>query len=237
MRFCEAHPEKLQWADSCLVCKPILFHTWDGGKTYNAGGFDGDSILWLHEQISGLSNPKIAAETGAGNSTLVFLLNGLDTTSICDDSGVIKDLLFFLEEKSPELLANWHPVHGNSLELLPNLVLPSIDIALIDGGHGFPVPHVDFAMFCKNLVMHGKVIVDDIQLPSPRLLASNLHNIDDYWFALCEHSPNRKSMSFVKNSDFKFLPDWGGNPSDRDFVMDAIEACRYVLKKENYITQ
>jgi hypothetical protein len=124
-----------------------------------------------------------------------------------------------------------HGVHGDSSVELPKFRFSGIDVALIDGGHGFPIPHLDFALINRDLKPGSLVIVDDIQLTSPRVLAKNLCNIGDYFFKQPRRSPNGKALIFEKTGDYIGLPDWGGNPLERDHVLPVDEAYRSLFEK------
>jgi hypothetical protein len=50
-------------------------HTWDNGKTWNTGGFNRNQLSSIYNLIISELSPKPSIiETGAGNSTITFLL-------------------------------------------------------------------------------------------------------------------------------------------------------------------
>jgi hypothetical protein len=212
---CSLHSENFAYKDNCILCKPLPLHTWDGGKTFNEGGFGAEDIQWFAEKLKKI-DAKSFLETGAGNTTLVASLLGIDVYSVCWDADVIRRI----EEVTSELkkirnnnLKMWI-IEAESSSYLPGAKLPPMDAVLIDGGHGFPTPIIDFAYMYKNLKRDGLIFVDDIQLATPRMLAKILWRMGANWFELLDKSPGGKTVVFRKVSEGDLLPDWGGNEWD-----------------------
>jgi hypothetical protein len=57
------------------------------------------------------------------------------------------------------------------------------DLVLIDGSHAFPLPMVDWLYGAATLRAGGILVVDDIDLPGPRVLRTFLDQ-DPRWEAL-----------------------------------------------------
>ncbi len=85
----------------------------------------------------------------------------------------------------------------------------TVDLALIDGGHGWPTVFVDFCYTNMMLRKDGIMIVDDIlAFPCMQL------------FLLLKHQPgwklekivSSKTAFFRKTADGRLLPDFGGQP-------------------------
>jgi predicted O-methyltransferase YrrM len=102
-------------------------------------------------------------ETGSGLSTLVFAFKGAVHTCITPDGDEIERLRRYCAERgvSTERLAF---VAEKSQEALPRLDVRDLDLVLVDGGHGFPVPFLDWFFAARKLKVGGIVIVDDTQL-------------------------------------------------------------------------
>ena len=102
----------------------------------------------------------------------------------------------------------WKPNIGLSGDLLP-IDNQHYSVALIDGGHGFPVPFVDFYFINRNLSAGSIVFIDDAQLYAPRELILNLvENIN--LFKLISISPSSKTYAFRKLTNQPHFPDFGG---------------------------
>jgi hypothetical protein len=70
---------------------------------------------------------------------------------------------------------------GWSDEVLPRLSGPDLDFVLVDGGHGFPVPIVDWFYAASRLREGGVVVLDDLQLPQVRLGLHEFLSADPRW--------------------------------------------------------
>jgi Methyltransferase domain len=108
-------------------------------------------------------------ETGAGVSTALFALKGCAHTCVVPwtserdrlqawgaDSGVSFERVRF--ECAP------------SEEVLPRLDQRPLDFVLIDGGHGFPTPFIDFFYAGRRLRRGGLLAIDDTQIWTGRVL-------------------------------------------------------------------
>lgn len=112
----------------------------------------------------------VTIETGSGASTILLAAIARDHTSIspsaeehaavlrhCATLGISTDHLRFVAR--PSELA------------LPELPLDArYDLAFIDGRHAFPTPVVDFAYLEPRLVTDGILVLDDIHIPSVRVV-------------------------------------------------------------------
>jgi predicted O-methyltransferase YrrM len=108
-------------------------------------------------------------ETGAGVSTALFALKGADHTCVVpwtserdrlqawgEETGVSFDRVSFECEPSEQVL--------------PRLDGDPLDFVLIDGGHGFPTPFIDFFYAGRRLRRGGLLVVDDTQIWTGRVL-------------------------------------------------------------------
>lgn len=129
---------------------------------------------------------SVTLETGCGASTVVFAWSGSSHRA------------YFLAEEEGAALIGWlddvgidraglELVSGSSTLNVPALVSgdPSIDVDMlvIDGCHAFPFPMVDWYYGAKKLRQGGIALVDDVQLPAPRMLADFL-DADPRWMRL-----------------------------------------------------
>jgi Methyltransferase domain len=107
---------------------------------------------------------------------------------------------------------------GRSDEVLPGLDPSPLDFVLIDGGHGFPVPFIDWWYAGQRLRAGGLVVVDDTHLWTGRILARFLQE-EPNW-ELVETLPMR-SVVFRRTSDGPAgLQEWNRQPfvSRRSYV-------------------
>ena len=184
-------------------------HTWDRGKTWNTGGFDRHQLEPIHQLIG--NQPGLSfIETGAGNSTIFFLLH--EPSRVCS---IAPDAALF--DRIDAYCAS-HGISEDTLErhiegsqwALPALAAsaPLFDFGLIDGDHNWPMVFVDF--FYVNYLVRagGLIMVDDVQLHSVAELSRLLKEQPGYEVAL-ELS---KSVIFRKLTDARELPGFGHQP-------------------------
>ena len=147
---------------------------------------DGSLVTWAIDSrmvpvIRELVRPgHPTLETGAGLSTILFLLLGAVHRSITPDAREVARIIDYCNRQGIPT-TNDHPIVGRSARVLP--ALPPellLDFALIDGDHGFPAPSIDWYYVTEHLATNGVVAVDDVQLWPPRVVADFLDE-EDVW--------------------------------------------------------
>ncbi len=187
-------------------------HTWDGGKTWNSGGFNADQLRVFNNLVARVGGHRAAVlETGAGNSTLCFLYaKPASLISIAPDADLFRRILTSCQT---------HGVDSSPLEyhvdrsewLLPKLAeacrngKPKIDLALIDGGHGWPTVFVDFCYVNIMVRKGGIIVIDDLQLHSIKELGRFLRKQES---SFTQVEDIGKALAFRKDTDDQFLPEW-----------------------------
>jgi Methyltransferase domain len=103
-------------------------------------------------------------ETGAGKSTLAFMAAGCLHDTVTPSDSEISAIK--AEGTQLGLDVNVVTFHNDfSQNVLPHLKgHEDIDVAFIDGGHGFPIPCVDWLFIAPRLKVGGKLLIDDIDL-------------------------------------------------------------------------
>lgn len=191
-----------------LLDNPPFFHYWEG--EFRLGGMGKLQLELITKCCSSLpsSVPKVAIETGAGLSTIWLLSLGFEVHSFVASEEVVQRMRKFLESY-PELMDNWHVDVGFSELTLPPFALggaaPSVGLCLIDGGHGIQTVFVDFVYSNYCLSKGGIMLIDDIEIGSPKLLDAVLQ--EDSNFAT--YKKTKKLSAYQKVSDNRLLPDWG----------------------------
>jgi hypothetical protein len=208
--------------DAYLANLPLL-HTWDNGETWNTGGFSPTQLrkfsAVIREHFG--DHPLRVIETGAGNSTITFLFFALDQLVTVAPSDTLRDrILAFCNESGVDTTRLDFRVARSELEL-PKMVLgserpgwgappdrPRFDVALIDGGHGWPTVFVDFCYL--NLMMRegSLLLLDDLQLYSVAELSRLL--IQQPGFEL-RHDFDKLQV-WEKTDDEPFLPEHSREP-------------------------
>jgi len=147
-------------------------------------------------------------ETGAGMSTILFALKGATHTCITP----------FPEEV--DRIRNYCTQHRISLQkvdfrvdlsatVLPDLGSVELDVALIDGCHGFPTPFMDWYFTAAKLKTGGIVIVDDVHIWTGRVLKDFL--VSEPEWKLIQPSSDRTAI-FVKQRNYDPWKDFYHQP-------------------------
>src|SRR5262249_52931387 len=122
--------------DKYLSDLPLL-HTWDGGKTWNTGGFYREIFQAIQPSLT--EGMEIIAK-GAGNYTIFFLLHKpRRLVSIAPDAKLFKRIELFCDQNGINRSALQKEI-GYSEWTLPKMAAAGeqYDFVLIDGNHGWP---------------------------------------------------------------------------------------------------
>lgn len=200
-----------------------LLHTWDEGKTWNTGGFNADQLRTVHGLVTQrFPTGARIIETGAGNSTLSFLFGKpASLVSIAPAA----DLRSRIVDQCARLGLDAGPLDfrvARSEVELPPLALAQpkarFDVALIDGGHGWPTVFVDFCYLNMMLGAGSLLLVDDTQLHSVAELSRLLEMQDG--FSLIEQ--RGKLQIWTKDDGQPFLPEHSREP----YIIKMTDAAR-----------
>ncbi len=189
-----------------------LLHTWDGGETWVTGGFRSHHLRRIRELIVEEFPERNVSyiETGAGASTLTFLQTAPErVVSIAPDEDLRDRMLEYCAE-SGIATDSLEYVLDRSERALPPMAFDNrhFDVALIDGGHGWPTVFVDFCYINMMMRRGGLLLVDDLQPHSLAELGRLLEQQQE--FELIEDLG--KLQVFRKTVDRRFLPDHGLEP-------------------------
>jgi hypothetical protein len=117
------------------------------------------------------------------------------TKAYCRDRGIPTSQITFITEPSQNAL--------------PGLESPPLDLVLIDGGHGFPTPLVDWFYTAGKLKQGGYLIVDDIWVWSCQILRDFL--IEQPQWELVTEFEGRTAV-FRKKDDGSEWLEWTQQP-------------------------
>ena len=147
-------------------------------------------------------------ETGGGLSTLVFAVSGCEHTCVvpfeieaqrisawCREHGVSTERLRFETKRSEDAL--------------PHLDATELDLVLIDGGHGFPTPFVDWYFAGKRLREGGLLVIDDTHLWTGAVLRDFL--TEQPGWSLQENFAMRSAV-FRRDAIFDGHEEWVDQP-------------------------
>lgn len=117
-------------------------------------------------------------ETGAGASTMVFAAQGATHTAVTPSEDEVAAITAEADRRGIAM-DKVHFALGYSQDVLPTLA-GDLDLVLIDGGHGFPIPAVDFTYTAPRLKVGGHLLIDDVDLWTGRMLVQFLDD-EDAW--------------------------------------------------------
>jgi Methyltransferase domain len=106
-------------------------------------------------------------EVGVGVSTVVFAACGTNHTAVSPDPAEHELVRAYCQQIGVDDSRITFIV-GMSDDVLPKLLgrERTLDVALIDGAHSFPLPVVDWYYVTRSLKAGGKLLMDDIPIPS-----------------------------------------------------------------------
>jgi hypothetical protein len=178
-------------------------HAWTPGKL-SYSGFADEFFEYIFKHIGPAS---ATLETGAGISTVVFALSGARHLCVnpvaaeaerlkayCDARGISTAAIDFQTVPSDQFFLTWksHP----------------LDLVLIDGGHGFPTPFIDWFYTFQSLKVGGVLIIDDTHLWTGAVLKDFLLT-EPEWRLDDPRSP--KTCIFIKTAECE-PKDWWAQP-------------------------
>jgi predicted O-methyltransferase YrrM len=118
-------------------------------------------------------------ETGSGLSTVLFALLRTEHICITPVRAEVDRILAYCSSHAIDVSAVEFIVDKSS-SALPGLNRGPLDLVLIDGSHGFPVPIIDWFFAGAMLRQSGVIVVDDLNLPSVSLVREFL-DADQRW--------------------------------------------------------
>ncbi len=175
---------------------------------------EGKIVLWglptpvLEFLDRNVSQSSRTLETGAGLSTILFALKASTHTCVTPSPEEVTRIRNYCKEKNiPDKSVDFHL--GFSTNVLPKLAAIELDLALIDGGHGFPTVFMDWYYISSWLKIGGLLIIDDLQIWTGGILKEFV-NAEREW-ELIEIFENKTAV-FVKKEEYLPWKDFGGQP-------------------------
>jgi Methyltransferase domain len=164
-----------------------------------------EALKFIYDNIDDSSN---TLETGCGLSTVVFALTGAQHTVVAPVGREFEILKNYCLERNI-IVDHVDFVPNASQDFLPTMDPTPLDLVLIDGGHGFPTPYIDWFYTAGRLKENGYLIVDDVMLWSCQILhdflmAQPQWELVDYY--------NGRTSIFRKLSDGAERLEWTQQP-------------------------
>jgi predicted O-methyltransferase YrrM len=192
-----------------LLADPPALHRNRGGRTVD-WAVAGELLRELDRRLGA---DRRTLETGAGLSTLFFAIRGARHVAIAPDPDLMERVRRWCAEHGVDD-GNLRLIAESSEQALPGLACEPLDLALIDGRHGFPAPFIDWYYIDGLLKIGGLLVVDDTQLWTGAMLRDFLRG-DPAWEDQGEIGG--KTALFVKRADGSGRREW----SDQPFMVAA----------------
>lgn len=138
-------------------------------------------------------------EVGAGVSTVLFALKAATHRCIAPFVYEIESIRAFCQQHGISLEKVTFDI-GQSDQCLPKLEPAPLDLVLIDGNHGFPVPFLDWHYTAELLKVGGLCIIDDTQIWTGDVLKRFLLQ-EPEWRLEVDYAP--RSTVFRKVQDYR----------------------------------
>jgi predicted O-methyltransferase YrrM len=152
--------------------KNMLMSYYDQQATHLKGTFDRRTLSFVYDLLEDMQ-PHFTVESGCGASTLAFALTSKKHIAFCldDRNGTTEGTSSLDYVMASKLITdnNVEFVFGPTQNTLPAAKkFQPIDVALIDGPHGYPFPELEYYYFHQHLRTGSVLIIDDLKIPSVR---------------------------------------------------------------------
>ena len=176
-----------------------------GGAGDEYWGLAWPALEWLEKTVTA---GMATLETGAGSSTIAFAAAGAIHDAITPDAAEedrIRKACEVLGISSASVTFHIGPSH----EVLPNLPARPLDLALVDGAHGFPYPILDWWHIGPRLKIGGTMLLDDAYMPPVLGLVDALRRSPDWELS---GSVGYRTAIIRKRGEGQLPFDWDGTP-------------------------
>lgn len=188
---------------SRLLADPPLVHDMGDGEPASLGTERSCYELIAERAEAG----HRTLETGLGISTALFGALGTEHTCVTPSAAEVARLGAYCERHGIPLDRVTFAV-GPSGVVLPQLGAEPLDLVLIDGAHGFPIPVLDWYYAGGRLRRGGVLVLDDIDLPAVQLLAGYL-DADPRWERV---AGTAKWCAYLRRSEGRLDEEWVDQP-------------------------
>ncbi|MDJ0899105.1 MAG: class I SAM-dependent methyltransferase [Xenococcus sp. MO_188.B8] len=175
-----------------LLKNPPKLHQESSGNL-TSWQLSNEVLYFIDQQVN--ENSK-TLETGAGISTVLFAIKSSHHTCIAPNQQQVNRIKEYCKK---------HQISTDRIDfkidlsekVLPNLDANELDCVLIDGSHSFPVPFIDWHYTYQNLKVGGKLIIDDTQIWTGKVLKKFLMSESEWEFQQ-ESTPRTAIFTKVK---------------------------------------
>lgn len=127
-----------------------------------------------------VESSDITLETGGGHTTVAFAALGKQHICINPDVGGCELIKNYLEQLDISISPVQFIFESSDVALARLELGQEVDVAFIDGCHGFPFPAIDWHYIDRHLKIGGVLAIDDIDIPSVEVLCHFLERNGTY---------------------------------------------------------
>lgn len=169
------HKDNKMLLDRLINDKPRFHRSADGSPVSYA--VSADVLRYMH----GLLTPDMTTlETGAGQTTVLFAIVGTRHTCVTPAGEQVDEIRQYCAELGVGSNVRYIIQSSDIALALDESAPRKLDFVFIDGAHRFPLPAMDWHYTQRKLRVGGIVGIDDIDIPTVRLLHDFLC-VEDEW--------------------------------------------------------
>ncbi len=149
-----------------LIADNPAFHEWPDGAPAN-WTVNPQVLRFIHQHLKPGMN---TLETGAGQTTILFAIRGTNHTCITPQASEAERIRNYCSELGIRCGVRFILSSSDEALSTDRLIPDRLDFVFIDGAHRFPFPCIDWHYSEYKLRNGGILGIDDLQIPSVRLL-------------------------------------------------------------------
>lgn len=168
--------------DELLAAAPRM-HV-DGAGTPHSWQLSDDALRFLDAHVHPGSR---TLEVGAGVSTILFAIKRTRHLAIVPSPDEVSRIVAWCAAHGIETDGLRFEVELSE-RCLPRLEIEPLDLVLIDGAHGFPIPFIDWFYTAPHLRPGGHLLIDDTQVWTGHVLKAFLE-AEPEWQLVADFAP------------------------------------------------
>ena len=182
-----------------------------------SGAAHWDALPGTLAAVRSLVRPgDVTLEVGAGVSTVIFAACGARHTAISpdpDEHKLIREYCHSIGVDDSQITF----LTGFSDDVLPKHLSRerTLDVGMVDGGHSFPTPIIDWYYVARALKVGGRLLIDDVPIPAT-IPAFRHMSLDSRW-RLDEIFDNRAATFTLLSEPWLADDDWVDQPYNRSY--------------------
>lgn len=167
--------ERLKILERIIEKQPVVHPNAPNGATWRTSR---SCYEFLAQEVGQGSR---TLETGAGLSTALFCAWGCAHTSVVPFQNEADAIVQYCGDNGFDTASLTFDLRASEVALPARAGEGELDLVLIDGGHSFPLPIIDWFYGAGRLARGGVVVFDDVRLPAVGSFLDSYLDRDDRW--------------------------------------------------------